>query len=223
MHALFVLLLFALRLPAVEPAAFWVWHRGDPLRAAEIAELQGQRVPVLFWNVGEMEMRDGAWRWKARAIETKRLGGPLRIVPVVRLGAETKKPFAPVAWAKLGAQLRAVATQDGELQIDFDCPDRLLGAYAAALAELRRAIPRLSITALAHWSTQPAFSALQGSVSEITPMFYRPLYIGARSHSPRGVRRRSRRYRGRETAAPARHQGRPLGLGVERPRRVLHG
>ena len=172
MRLFLFVLLFALRPAAAAPVAFWVWHRGDPLREAEIAELRRQEVRTVIWNVGEMEMRDGAWRWKARALDAARLGGPLHVVPVVRLSAETRKPFESAAWAKLGVQLRAVATKDGELQVDFDCPDRLLAAYADALAELRRAIPRLSITALGHWSTQPAFPALQRSVSEITPMFY---------------------------------------------------
>ena len=172
MRAFLFLMLLALRLAAAEPVAFWVWHRGDPLREMEIAELQRQQVRTLYWNVGEMELRDGAWRWKARALDPGRLGGPLHVVPVVRLVADAGKPFESVAWAKLGAQLRTVAAKGGELQVDFDCPDRLLAAYAEALAELRRAIPRLSVTALAHWSTHPAFPALQRSVSEITPMFY---------------------------------------------------
>ena len=92
------LLLLALRCPAAEPAAFWVWHRGDRLKDAEIAELQRQEVRMLYWNVGEMELRDGAWRWKARPLDVVKLGAPLQVVPVVRLNAETKKPFEPTAW-----------------------------------------------------------------------------------------------------------------------------
>ena len=171
-RSILLLLLLALPLPAAEPVAFWVWHRADRLKDAEIAELQRQKVQSLYWNIGEMELRGGLWRWKTRALNAAALGGSLRVVPVVRLSAETKTPFEFAAWKKLAAQLRAVATKDGELQIDFDCPDRLLTAYADALAELRRAIPRLSITALTHWSALPAFPALQRSVSEITPMFY---------------------------------------------------
>ena len=172
MRVFIFLLLYALRLPAAEPPAFWVWHRGDPLRQSEIAELRRQEVSVFYWNIGEMELSGGSWRWKARALNAAALAEPLRVVPVVRLIAETKTPFESAAWKRLGGQLRAVASKDGELQIDFDCPDRLLAAYADALAELRRLIPSLSITALAHWSTQPAFPALQRSVSEMTPMFY---------------------------------------------------
>ncbi|MDR3720708.1 MAG: hypothetical protein P4L00_03845, partial [Candidatus Acidoferrales bacterium] len=60
----------------------------------------------------------------------------------------------------------------GEVQIDFDCPDRLLGAYAAALAEIRHMVPHLSITALAHWPHLPGFPTLARSVEEMAPMFY---------------------------------------------------
>ena len=77
MRLFLFVLLFALCPAAAEPVAFWVWHRGDPLREAEIAELQRQEVRTLFWNVGEMELRDGAWRWKARALDAAGLGGPL--------------------------------------------------------------------------------------------------------------------------------------------------
>jgi hypothetical protein len=64
------------------------------------------------------------------------------------------------------------ANPAGELQIDFDCPDRLLGQYAAALTQLRRSIPHLSATALAGWSQSPAWLQLQSSVDELFPMFY---------------------------------------------------
>ena len=166
-------LLLALRLPAAEPAAFWVWHRSDRLREAEITELQRQQVPALYWNIGEMELRERMWRWKTPPLDAMALGGRLHVVPVVRLSADAKNPFElATSTQRLREQLRVVATKDGELQIDFDCPDRLLAAYADALAELRLAIPRLSITALAHWSSQRDFPALQRSVSEITPMFY---------------------------------------------------
>ena len=66
--ALFLLLLLAPLLRAAEPASYWVWHHTSALRLDEVAELQRQRVATLFWNVGEMELREGAWRWKAREI-----------------------------------------------------------------------------------------------------------------------------------------------------------
>jgi hypothetical protein len=59
-----------------------------------------------------------------------------------------------------------------EVQIDCDTPDRLLGSYARALGEIRRLVPRLTVTALAGWSRTPHWESLQQNVDEIFPMFY---------------------------------------------------
>jgi hypothetical protein len=59
-----------------------------------------------------------------------------------------------------------------ELQIDFDCPDRLLGEFTLFVVSLRRLVPHLSITALAHWIDLPEWKALETAVEEIAPMFY---------------------------------------------------
>ena len=170
--ALLCALFPGLPLRADETTAYWVWHRANPLRAEETAELQKQQVNTLFWHVGEMELRGGEWRWKARPLDVSGCAGSLRVVPVVRLQTESKRPFEPRAWGKLCELLSKVSHAEHGLQIDFDCPDRLLAAYAAALAELRRSVPRLSITALAHWSRLPEFDTVQQSVIEMTPMFY---------------------------------------------------
>jgi hypothetical protein len=170
--ALLCALLPGLHLWAEESTAYWVWHRANPLRADEIAGLQKQRVSTLFWHIGDMELRAGEWRWKARPLNMFACAGSLRVVPVVRLQTESKRPFEPQTWEPLCELLSKVSHSKDGLQIDFDCPDRLLAAYAAALAKLRRAVPQLSITALAHWSTLPEFDALQQSVTGMTPMFY---------------------------------------------------
>ena len=107
--AIFLLLLLAPLLRSDEPASYWVWHRTSALQPDEVAGLQRQRAATLFWNVGEMELREGVWRWKARALDTAALAGPLHVVLVVRLSPETRKPFEAAAWAKLAVQLRGVA------------------------------------------------------------------------------------------------------------------
>ena len=152
--------------------AYWVWHRAAPLGAEEGAELARQEVRTLFWSAGEMELRDGGWRWKAPPLAVAALAPGMQVVPVVRLAGELKAPFAPAALAGLVEKLRAVAPGEGEVQLDFDCPDRLLGEYAAALGEIRRTLPRVSITALVHWPRLREFAALTQNVSEIAPMFY---------------------------------------------------
>jgi hypothetical protein len=134
--------------------------------------LRRQGVGTLFWHIGEMEIRGGEWSWKAPPLATTDLAPGFRVVPVVRLESEAKTPFTPDRVAGLARSLRAVATESGEAQIDFDCPDRLLDSYASALRSLRSAVPRISITALTHWPRLPSFAALTRSVDEIIPMFY---------------------------------------------------
>jgi len=154
-----LLALFVRAAAGGEGIDYWVWHRTTPLSAAERAELAAQEVQTLFWNVGEMENRAGAWRWKT----------PPR---VGRLMSEWKQPFTPAALAGLGAELKSVAGESGRVQLDFDCPDRLLADYAAALHRIRNFVPHLSITALAGWPRLPGFAALTREAGEIAPMFY---------------------------------------------------
>lgn len=170
-----LLLWLSAALSAAEPASpapsYWVWHRSEALRPEETAELRAQGVGTLFWNVGELQLREGAWRWSAAPRAAAELGAPFQVVPVVRMTAAHKAPL-DTGRAALLDQLAAAANPAGELQIDFDCPDRLLGAYAGFLAELRARVPQLSITALARWSGRPEFGELQRSVAGIAPMFY---------------------------------------------------
>ena len=122
--------------------------------------------------MGELDDRDGTWRWRRAPITLLRQ--ELRIVPVVRIDPLTREPFSATATEALVAKLRAAVEAHGwtELQIDCDIPDRLLGSYANALREIRRIVPKLTVTALAGWSKTPHFQALQKSADEIFPMFY---------------------------------------------------
>jgi hypothetical protein len=151
--------------------AYWVWHRAQPLAEVEKAVLLRQGVRTLYWSVGELEMRAGHWHWKNAPVAVEELAPGFHIVPVVRLTSEERAPFAPAAMQDLMEKLPPTA-RDGGLQIDFDCPDRVLGDYATALAGLRRSVPHLSITALTHWPGLAGFPALVRSVEEIAPMFY---------------------------------------------------
>jgi len=174
MRRALALLLFTVLLAARAAAAdYWVWHRTSPLTPAEREALTAQGVTTLYWHVGEMAQRSGRWRWKTPPRSLRDAAPGFRVVPVVRLNPATRQPFAPAATLEaLIADLRAVAGESGPLQIDYDCPDRLLPDYAAALQKVRRAIPHLSITALAQWPRVKGFDSLVRSVEEIVPMFY---------------------------------------------------
>jgi hypothetical protein len=152
--------------------SYWVWHRAAPLTSEEKAELTRQEVKTLFWNIGEMELRGGVWTWKNPPTPVATLAPDLRVVPVVRLNPAVRVPFPAGSMPALVEKLRSVAGANGDVQLDFDCPDRLLPEYAAALREIRRTLPRVSITALTHWARLASFADLSRSVSEITPMFY---------------------------------------------------
>jgi hypothetical protein len=163
-------------LPTAKLAAagvdYWVWHRTTPLQGEESAQLMAQGVKTLFWHAGEMEHRSGTWQWKKPPRVVHVLAEGWNVVPVVRLTSEVRQPFAPDALARLRDELSAVAGKSGALQIDFDCPDRLLAEYAAALRKIRGAVPHLSITALAQWPRLRGFAVLTQAVEEIAPMFY---------------------------------------------------
>ncbi|HEV3410572.1 MAG TPA: DUF3142 domain-containing protein [Chthoniobacterales bacterium] len=152
--------------------SFWVWNRSTPLSAVELAELNTANVRQLYWHAGELENSGDGWRWRRPAFSPPASG--LHIVPVIRLDSIAREPFAGSALKSLLNELRAAIEQNSwrELQIDCDTPDRLLGQYAIALAEIRRLLPRLSVTALAGWSRSVHWHALQQSVDEIFPMFY---------------------------------------------------
>ena len=152
--------------------SFWVWHRQTPITAEEDVELHHQGVRSLFWNAADVDIRKGKWIWRSMSPPVETLAPGFRVVPVVRLTGDGIPPFTPRLLAFLTENLRVAAGPSGEAQIDFDCPDRLLDDYATALQSIRREVPHLSITALAHWPRLSGFAALTRSVEGITPMFY---------------------------------------------------
>jgi len=160
-------------LPAITEAwdaDFWTWHRAEPLSATEREEVTAFGTHTIYWHVGEMENRNGEWRWKAPPVIPPASTKELRIVPVIRLSSFVQSPFGEAPIADLIKKVRAVAPE--EAQFDMDCPDRLLAQFAAALHEIHAQIPRLSVTALEGWRHHPAWEALQAGVDEIVPMFY---------------------------------------------------
>jgi hypothetical protein len=125
---------------------------------------------TIYWHIGEMENRSGHWQWKAPPIKPPTLTKELRIVPAIRLSMFVKQPFDDAATAELIARIRAVAPD--EVQLDTDCPDRLLADFASALKKIHAQVHWLSLTALESWCRKPEWEQLQSSVDEMTPMFY---------------------------------------------------
>lgn len=157
--------------------AFWVWHRATDISSSEREQLTTAGCKTLYWHAGMIAVREGAWTgdggWLAP--EANPSSSNLRCVPVLRgiIGGLRSLPKDPDGLIRLLQRARERWNAD-EVQLDFDCPDRLLGEYAAQLARCREAIKptRLSITALAGWAVHPEFEALQAGVDELLPMFY---------------------------------------------------
>ena len=149
---------------SAEERAFWVWHRRDALSEAERTAITASRA-VLFWHVGELVVSGTAasWRWRDAAPPES------TAVPVVRLELAGKAPLDQPGLVEL---LVPLADAAGRLQVDCDCPDRLLAEYAAFLKRLRAKVPHLSATALAGWAARPEFAALAKSVERLAVMFY---------------------------------------------------
>jgi len=155
--------------------AFWVWNRRVELSSEE-RQLLASMNATLFWHVGELDLRAGReplntekhWQWRASVPEGE--GVPvIEVVPVVRLNLS---PSANLRGQELISELAGFANPKGYLEIDYDCPDSLLGEYADFLRALRKRVPHLSATALGGWSHNSAFGILQESVEGLEVMFY---------------------------------------------------
>lgn len=160
----------------MEPPAFWVWHRSSPLKPEEIDSLRAAGVQRLDWQAAECEWAGGDWRFK-RISDPQKPVRTLAIVPVFRIKPEPGFLGSPEASEKLTASIRSWnrgAAELAEVQLDFDCPDRLLGNYAKFLRAFGTAMAptRVSITALAAWPGNPDFHQLADAVSSFAPMFY---------------------------------------------------
>jgi hypothetical protein len=161
--------------------SFWVWNRADPLTLPERTALLAAGVNRLYWQSGEVEIREGTLVLRRTAplpfAENSARDedrGP-QIIPVIRVSTAIRSPeqFSAEAFGRL---LRPVVdTAPGrELQIDFDCPDRLLSLYAERLRAVRQFADarRLTVTALAEWADAPAAVQLWPAVDAVYPMLY---------------------------------------------------
>ena len=161
--------------------AFWVWNRAEPLTSSEFSALKAGGVKRLYWQAGELDLNGKVFVLRQTAghifdtTTAEHTESHPDIIPVVRVSTAIRSPenFSGEA---LGAALRPVvdAAPGRELQIDFDCPDRLLPLYAERLRVARQVadIRRLTITALAGWATAPDATRLWTQVNAIYPMLY---------------------------------------------------
>lgn len=157
--------------PRPPETSFWVWNRSTPLEAGERTSLVEAGVSRIWWQIGEIEWRDGNVVAKARwplPEDTPEL----RFIPVVRLEPTIGDP-AGVDARQLAAWAKSAGVTD-EIQFDYDCPERLLGSYGELLGEFRKAFGtvRISTTALGGWCDAAEWPELERAVDAVHPMLY---------------------------------------------------
>lgn len=138
---------------------WWVWQPGESV---------ARRNPDgrLYWHAATLPAGAAAVRWAEPPAGEE-------VVPVLRL--EGGAAAMEALWMKAAERvvLQLAGAQRRMVQLDFDCPVRLLPEYAAWLRGLRGRIApvKLSVTALAGWA--PLDAALwKDAVDEMAPMFY---------------------------------------------------
>lgn len=157
--------------PRALETSFWVWNRSSPLDTGERASLVDAGVSRIWWQIGEIEWREGSVVAKAKwslPADTPEL----RYLPVVRLEPTIKDP-AEIDGRQLAAWAKDAGVTD-EIQFDYDCPDRLLGRYGELLTVFREAFGtiRISTTALGGWCDAEDWTELEKAVDAVYPMLY---------------------------------------------------
>lgn len=156
--------------PDLAPA-FWVWHRSSALTPAEQSSISS--ASRLYWQVAEFGWRDGKW-------SPRPLGKPqadqAKLIPVVRLDPGPDSILKPDAAASLAKWIRFHfdGKPPASLQLDYDCPVRLLPKYAEYITALRAelSLQEVSVTALASWIGTPGIDKVGKAADEMVPMFY---------------------------------------------------
>ncbi len=156
--------------PDLSPS-FWVWHRSSALTPAEQSSVSN--VPRLCWQVAEFGWRDGKWT-------PRPLGKPKAdqagLIPVIRLDPGPDSIEKPEAAASLAKWVRFHFDNKPprSLQLDYDCPVRLLPKYAEYITALRTelSLQEVSVTALASWIASPGIDKVGAAADEMVPMFY---------------------------------------------------
>ncbi len=156
-----------------QDVAFWVWNRQQPLTASELAQLKEVHVKKIYWQIAELELRDGRLVSKARwPLPKTEEESEIDFVPVIRLEASIKDP-AKIDPEDLAQWVKKAGVKDS-LQFDYDCPNRLLSSYAELLQDFRRQFGslHLSTTALGAWCDSQQWGDVESAVDAVYPMLY---------------------------------------------------
>jgi hypothetical protein len=156
----------------------YVWKQGWDERAATglSAQVIPEQITELSVLVGECGLAGGTRTvqvpWKALVASGRRVALAVRVgsrhAPSGSIWKNLDDGLGLLSKGLIAAK-EAGVTVTG-VQVDFDCPTRLLGDYAIHLREARSRIGGmpLSITTLPSWLDAPAFKELVGAVDSWT-------------------------------------------------------
>ena len=168
----------------------YYWHTPFSVSSDQAVSLQRMGVSTLYVRAGDFVQREGT----CQLAEQQTWPSPVAQIPVVlvlRVSDPVSKLFDsddPVRRKALAEGAETALKRASEagvpvvgLQIDADCPTRLLPAYAKRLAELRadldagttwRESYSFSATALPTWLDSPDARMLADAVDFLVPQFY---------------------------------------------------
>ncbi len=156
--------------PASLTHAAYVWRQGwDPAAVASLADRTWPAgLTELNILVGECGLGLSGRRvyppWSALRATGRTLALSVRIGPRQALGGPREPDLAEgLALLRQGwEEARAAGIAVASVQVDFDCPSRLLAAYAERIAAAKRGWPevRVTVTALPTWLKEPGFAGL---------------------------------------------------------------
>jgi hypothetical protein len=204
--------------------SLWYWHQPFALPDTDVAQLKSMGVSQLFVRTGTFHK----WGDGIRLTMPQQWGkntGALPITLVFRFDYDVVKGYEPLSNGKLVTEIvasmlseRARAEQAGAhvigVQLDLDCPTRLLTNYADLLSNIHMKLYtshlQLSITALPTWFTSSYIENVVDSVDFTVPQYYEA-ELPSRLDSFATVSRLERMMRGLAAAGAA---GRPFYAGV---------
>lgn len=205
----------------------YYWHSPFTVTPEQEASLVAMGVSTIYVRAGEFVRADGAYRVAARQRWSDSIPA-LDVVLVLRIADSVSRGFGDDDDVRRSAMAEGAQTALREareagvrvagLQIDADCPTRLLHAYATRLRELRADLGgsdkafSFSATALPTWLGSSKVRAVAEAVDFLVPQFYegRPYRtlaelkpIGDLDAFPRGLRATERLGSNVRVAIPA--------------------
>jgi hypothetical protein len=185
--SLLILFLFAVpggHVPAPLEVSFWYWHTPFKLSQSDVTQLKEIGVKRLFVRAGTFSNEyklTVPQQWACS-------GSPFSITLVYNFDSGLLRHFEELENNDAATQMAQAinnsakkaekeGTQIEGVQLDIDCPTRLLPKYAELLHVIRPKINlsqpwKLSVTGLSSWLGTRGFSKVAGQVDFLAPQFY---------------------------------------------------